>query len=371
LTRNAFARDLTSNSKKIPHIQQLEINVDQLAKHFDLGESVQIKRLWCSSIHIKLSSLTNTTMSLTSIATAPISVHVGVVTIALEIGGEKNKDDDIDDDDDDDDDDEKDESKKKKKKKKPMKKTAGVFATKTAVRTFRNLIRLLQIRVDHITLQITSPMWKGAMMEIDLSNLAAISTPSGWDVKRAVRVSDGTPGLEATNEYEVHGPTTVLRHFKVIRISKISLRIVFFQDNSEDETLALLNDGALKICVTTEYSWSNLPNEDNEKIPSLESKQIMSRSWQKQVPTKFHLHVEASMMSRSWTLKPKLISIIQQTLRDSESWIRKHRKSIPLHVLVKNLTRFRLRGQPTVENARFLFFFFSLCFSLLNKIKIK
>ena len=76
-------------------------------------------------------------MSLTSIATAPLSVSVGVVTVALEIGGKKKKDKK-----------KKDESKKKKPAKK---KSAGPFATKTAVRTFRNLIRLLQIRVDHIT----------------------------------------------------------------------------------------------------------------------------------------------------------------------------------------------------------------------------
>ena len=165
--------------------------MDQLEKHVDLGESVKIKRLWCSSIHVKLSSLTNTTMSLTSIATAPLSVSVGVVTVALEIGGEKKKDKD-----------KKDEAKEKKKKP-AKKKSAGPFATKTAVRTFRNLIRLLQIRVDHITFQVTSPMWKGVMMELNLTNLAAISTPSGWNEKGAVRVSDGIKGLEATNQYEV------------------------------------------------------------------------------------------------------------------------------------------------------------------------
>ena len=163
--------------------------MDQLEKHVDLGESVKIKRLWCSSIHIKLSSLTNTTMSLTSIATAPLLVSVGVVTVALEIGGKKKKDKK-----------KKDESKKKKPAKK---KSAGPFATKTAVRTFRNLIRLLQIRVDHITFQVTSPMWKGVMMELNMTNLAAISTPSGWNEKSAVRVSDGIKGLEATNQYEV------------------------------------------------------------------------------------------------------------------------------------------------------------------------
>lgn len=315
--------------------------MDQLEKHFDLGKSVQIKRLWCSSIHIKLSSLTNTTMSLTSIATAPISVSVGVVTIALEIGGEKKKDEST--------------KKRKDKKKGTSKKSAGIFATKTAVRTFRNLIRLLQIRVDMIRFQITSPMWKGVMIEVDLTNLAAISTPSGWNEKAAVRVSDGIPGLEATNQYEVHGTTTILRHFKLIRISKISLRLVFSQDNADDETLVLLNDGALKTCVTTEYSWSNLSrDEEDSRKPSVESKQIMSRSWQKQVPTKFHLHIEASMMSRSWTLTPKLITIMEQTCRDAEAWLRKWRKdSVPLDILVGRLTKFRVRGQLMVGNALF------------------
>ena len=41
------------------------------------------------------------------------------------------------------------------------------------------------------------------MMELNMTNLAAISTPSGWNEKSAVRVSDGIKGLEATNQYEV------------------------------------------------------------------------------------------------------------------------------------------------------------------------
>lgn len=334
-------------------LDKLELKADQLNKHLDLGDNICIKRLWCSSLHVKFSSVINSALSLGSRANSPIAVTVGNIEISIETkesakGSEGHE------------------------RKASMKESnaPSPFATESSARMCRNLMRLLQVRIEKVTVRISSSRFRGAALECEAEHIIAVSTPDDFDESKSVDVNEGSTGLLKTASTiccEDDG-VPVLKHFKLIRIFSVSIRLALDRHElrrtgskirKEEDMLILpvINNGVVSVEMTTKYcppveqqqTWSSNGNSrsrtrsivrnneamNSHKTNGLSSKDTNGRryesgdskrtpyvksgwQWQKDIPSTMQLSTQASIVGDPWTWTSEASELVSILFKNAE-----------------------------------------------------